>query len=184
MRFLLRWAVNTLTFYLAFYLVDTLLSPCFYLSNSWIAIVLAVPMAFYNSRIRPFPRFKTRRKRSFGFFGLTVLANFLFMQIIALVSSPLQGNPFCIILAAIFVTLLAALMNHLIGFKPKDKSKVPTREQGLTTEGRARQVRQTDLRGGKKTRKKTRRTRARAQSDARTRARTRARDRARNRDES
>lgn len=173
MRFLLRWAVNAVTFYLGLYLIDTLISPCFYVRKVWIAVVLAVLMGGYNSLIRPFPRFKTRRKRSFGFFGLTVLANFIFMQIIVLVGSPLTGNPFCIIVAAIFLTLLAALMNHLIGFKPKDKTRVPTREHELETTGTARQVRLTDLRGDRKTKKRSRRSKAKSKTDSRTRTRTR-----------
>jgi hypothetical protein len=34
--------------------------------------------------------------------------------------------------AAIFLTLLAALLNHIVGFKPKEQPKVVTRELGLT----------------------------------------------------
>lgn len=157
MRFLYRWAANGLAFYLGLYLVDTLIAPWFYIRRGWIAIVLAVLMSCVNSMIRPFPRFKTRRKRSFGFFGLTALGNYLFMQIIVLLGSALTGNPFGVLLAAIFLTLLAALMNHLIGFKPKEGPDIPTRDQGLDSTGTARQVRETDLRGAKTTSKRKKR---------------------------
>lgn len=132
MRFIYRWMANTLGFYLGLYLVDTLIAQFAFIKKGWIAIVLAVLMGAINSTIRPFPGFKNNRGRAFGFFGITALGNYLFMQIIAWVGAPLYRNPLGLMFAAVFLTLLGGLMNHVVGFKPKEESKVITREHRIS----------------------------------------------------
>ena len=133
LRFSYRWATNALAFYLALYLVDSLIAPRFYLENGWIAIVLAIVLGALNSLVRPFPRFKTRRKRALTVVGLTVIANWLFLHLLLWLGAPFSAtNPIWVLGTAIFLTLLAALLNHLVGFQPKEEPKVVTRELGLT----------------------------------------------------
>jgi hypothetical protein len=131
-RLIYRWAANGLAFYLALYLVDSLVAPRFYLEKGWIAIVLATLLGGINSLIRPFPRFKTRRNRALTVVLLTVIGNMLFIEIVILLGAPLiASNPGWVLLTAILLTLLAALLNWIIGFRPKPPSKVVTRRLGV-----------------------------------------------------
>jgi uncharacterized membrane protein YvlD (DUF360 family) len=141
LRFIYRYIANGLAFYLGLYLVDSLLAPRFYIEKGWIAIVLAALLGPVNSVVRPFRHFKTKRNRALGWFGLTALGNYLFMQIIILVGAPLSGNPFCVALAAVFLTGLAVLLNSIVGFRPEDKPAVLTREHGLRRTTRTRERR-------------------------------------------
>ena len=138
MRFVYRWLANIVAFYVGLYFVDTLISPFGLIKKQWLAIVLAVILAAINSTIRPFPKFKVNRGRAFGFFGLTALGNYVFLQIIALLGAPLSTNSFSLIFLAIFLTLLAGAINHLVGFKPKDQPRVVTREHGMSDATRER----------------------------------------------
>lgn len=138
MRYTLRFISNALAFFLGLYLIDTMLAPHFYLMHLWMAIVLALVLGAANSTNPPFRGFKTNRGRAFGFFALTVLANYLVMQITALIFESFSGNPIAIMFAAIFLTLLAALLNHLVGFKPTEQPKVVTRDQRMSDATRER----------------------------------------------
>ena len=42
MRFLFRWIANAVAFYLALYLVDSLMAPRFCVEAVWVAVILAV----------------------------------------------------------------------------------------------------------------------------------------------
>lgn len=133
LRFTYRWAANALAFYVALYLVDSLIAPRFYIEKGWIAIVLALVLGALNSLVHPFPRFKTRRKRALTVVSLMVLANWIFLHLVMLLGAPLSAtNPIWVLGAAIFLTLLAALLNHIVGFEPKEQPKVVTRQLGLT----------------------------------------------------
>lgn len=140
MRFLLRWIANALAFYLGLYLVDSLVAPRFWIQKGWIAIVLAILLGCVNSTVRPFPRFKTKRNRALTVVLLTVIANALVLQIIIWVGAPLStSNPIWVLLVAIFLTLLAALLNGLVGFKPKEQPRPVTRELGVAGAARERE---------------------------------------------
>jgi hypothetical protein len=155
LRIALRVFVSVLGFFLGLYLADTLLAPYFYISQLWMAILLAIVMGAANSTNRPFRGFKANKGRAFGFFGLTALANYLILQITALIFDSLSGNPIAIMFTAVFLTLLAALLNHVVGFKPVEQPKVITREHGLTDSTRERMA-QTDARSRKKSRRRKR----------------------------
>ncbi len=141
MRYIYRTAVNALAFYLGLYLLDTLLAPYFLLKRVWMPVVLAVLLAAINSTNRPFRGYKNNRGRAFGFFGLTVLGNYLLLQVFSWLGTPFYGHPIAIMFAAAFLTLLTALLNHLVGFKPKDQPKVVTRQHGFGDAARERQLR-------------------------------------------
>jgi uncharacterized membrane protein YvlD (DUF360 family) len=139
LRFTYRWATNALAFYLALYLVDSLIAPRFYIEKGWAAVVLGILLGALNSLVRPFPRFKTRRNRALTVVGLTVIANWLFLHLVMWLGAPVSAtNPIWVLGTAIFLTLLAALLNHIVGFKPKEQPKVVTRELGLAD--RAREI--------------------------------------------
>jgi hypothetical protein len=138
LRFVYRWAANSLALFLGLYLVDTWLAPYFYVRRLWLAIVLAVLMGAINSTNRPFRGFRVNRGRAFGFFGLTALGNYLFMSIISWLGAPLTGNAIAFMFAAVFLTCIVALINHVVGFKPKDQPRVVTREHGLSDATRER----------------------------------------------
>ena len=142
MRFLYRWIANGLAFYLTLYLVDSLVAPRFLIERGWIAIVLAILLGGANSFIRPFPDFRTRRVRALTVMLLTVVGNMLFMELLILFGAPLWAtNPGWVFLAAIFLTLVAALLNWLIGFRPPPPSKVVTRRLGVAKDVDDRQKR-------------------------------------------
>jgi hypothetical protein len=169
LRFILRWVTNTLAFFFGLYLLDTLMAPHFFLSRLWIGTFLAVVMGAANSTNRPFRGFKNNRGRAFGFFGLTALANYLVMQIMALATS-MSGNPIAIMFVAVCLTLLTALMNHLVGFKPVQQPNVMTREHGISDSTKERTLRtdETDRKRKSKERRK------KAKSDRAAARRTRA----------
>ena len=166
MRFSLRWVANMLTLFFGLYLLDTIMAPHFYLSRLWIAIFLAIALGAANSTNRPFRGYKTNKRRAFGFFGLTALANYVALQVMAVVTS-MSGNPVAIMFAAVCLTLLVALMNHLVGFKPAPLPKVVTREHGISDATRERMMRSDDDRDKERGRRKDR---ARRKRRGRTRA--------------
>ena len=142
-------------FFFGLYLLDTIMAPHFYLSRLWIAIFLAIVMGAANSTNRPFRGYKTNRGRAFGFFGLTALANYLVLQIMTFVTS-MSGNPAALMFAAACLTLLVALMNHIVGFKPAEQPKVVTREHGLSDSTRERMMQSASQRPKRGRRKKDR----------------------------
>jgi len=141
-RFLYRWIANGLAFYFTLYLVDSLVAPRFFIQGGWIAIVLAILLGGANSLIRPFPELRTRRVRALTVMLLTVVGNTLFMELVILFGAPLWAtNPGWVFLTAIFLTLVAALLNWLIGFKPPPPTKVVTRRLGVAKDADERQKR-------------------------------------------
>lgn len=150
MRYVFRLISNWLAFFVGLYLVDTILAPYFYLRKLWMAIVLALLLAAANSTNRPFRGYKTNRARAFGFFGLTVLANYLGMQIVAIIFASFTGNPIAIMFAAIFITLLTALINNIVGWKPAEQPKVVTRDQRISDATRERLAQFDDERRSKR----------------------------------
>jgi uncharacterized membrane protein YvlD (DUF360 family) len=141
LKFMLRWIANGLAFYLALYLVDSLVGPRFWIEKGWIAIVLAILLGCINSLIRPLPRFRTKRNRALTVALLTFIGNALVLLILIVAGAPLSvTNPVWIIVVAVFLTLLAMLLNWLIGFKQKGKPKVITREFGVAGTARERET--------------------------------------------
>jgi uncharacterized membrane protein YvlD (DUF360 family) len=134
------------TLFFGLYLLDTLMAPYFYVRKLWIAIVLAILLGAINSTNRPFRGYKNNRGRAFGFFGLTALGNYLFIQIISWLGAPLTGNALAIMVAAAVLTLLAGLINHIVGFKPKKQRDVVTREHRLSDATRKRLAKPSSIR--------------------------------------
>jgi hypothetical protein len=134
------------TLFFGLYLLDTLMAPYFYVRKLWLAIVLAILLGAINSTNRPFRGYKTNRGRAFGFFGLTALGNYLFIQIISWLGAPLTGNALAMMFAAAVLTLLAGLINHIVGFKPKKQRDVVTREHRLSDATRKRLAKPSSIR--------------------------------------
>ena len=133
------------------YLLDTLMAPHFFLSRLWIAIFLSIALGAANSTNRPFRGYDSNKGRAFGFFGITSLANYLALQIMAILTS-MSGHPVAIMFVGVCLSLLAALMNRLVGFKPPPRSKVVTRERGISDSTKERPARYYDRRPKKRMR--------------------------------
>jgi uncharacterized membrane protein YvlD (DUF360 family) len=141
MRYVLRWLANSVCFYLAMYLVDSLIAPRFFIKAVWIAPLVAVLLAAPNSLVRPLPKVKTRPQRAVTAALITILANALVLQIFLWIRAPLSATSFVwVLVTAAFLTVLGMLVNWLIGFKPKGKPQPITRELRSARESRERDV--------------------------------------------
>jgi uncharacterized membrane protein YvlD (DUF360 family) len=125
-----RWIANSLAFYLALYLVDSLASPRFHVGAVWIAVLLAVFLGLLNSLVRPLYRVKSKPALAIGEAVVTVLLNALVLQIPIWAGAPLSAtNVVWVFAAAAFLALLGGTIDWLIGFKQKDKPGAIAREQ-------------------------------------------------------
>ena len=139
MRFLLRWISNALAFYLALYLVDSLLAPRFFVGAVWVAILLGLFLGVLNSLVRPLHRLRAKPGQAWGVAVTTVLINAFVIQLFMWVGTPLSATGFQWVLAtALFLTLLAWLISWLIGFKPPKERNVITRDLRVSREARGR----------------------------------------------
>jgi uncharacterized membrane protein YvlD (DUF360 family) len=138
-RFVLRWAANSLTFYLAMYLVDTLLAPRFFIEAVWIAVLLAILLALLISLIKPLHRREDRPARAWGVAVATVIGNALIIQLFIWMRAPLSTTGFhWVLVTAIFLALLGGVINWLIGFKPPKQADLITKELRSSREARER----------------------------------------------
>jgi putative membrane protein len=139
MRFLLRWISNSLAFYLALYLVDSLLAPRFFVGAVWVAIVLGVLLGVLNSLVRPLHRLRSRPGQAWGAAVATLFVNTLVIQLFMWLGAPLSNTGFQWVLAtALLLTLLGGVINWLIGFKPPKAPDVITRDLRVSREARGR----------------------------------------------
>ena len=139
MRLLLRWISNALAFYLALYLVDSLLAPRFFVGAVWVAILLGLFLGALNSLVRPLRRLRAKPGQACGIAAVNVIINAFVIQLFMWVGAPLSATGFQWVLAtALFLTLLAGLINWLIGFKPTKEPNVITRDLRASREARGR----------------------------------------------
>jgi uncharacterized membrane protein YvlD (DUF360 family) len=123
-RFWLRWLANGIAIFLALYLVDSLLHERFRLEATWAAVVAAVLLGFVNSLIRPLHRARSKPLRAALVVIVTILVNALILQTFVWLGADVSTRSFLwILVAAAFVTLLAALINWQIGFNPKGRPR-------------------------------------------------------------
>lgn len=140
MRFLFRWVANAVAFYLALYLVDSLIAPRFYIEAVWVAVIVAVFLGLLNSLIRPLHLIKKKPWYALTVTVITVAVNTLILQIFIWAGAPLSATHMMwVLLAGAFVSLLGGVLNWLIGFKAKEKrgSTIGQRGRGAR-EGGAR----------------------------------------------
>lgn len=137
-----RWVANALAFYLALYLVDSLISPRFYVEAVWIAVLLAIFLGLINSLIRPLYRIKNKPTYAIGEAVATVLFNALFLQIAIWAGASLSATSVVwVFVTALFLTVLGGTINWLIGFKKKERPGAAARERRAARaaeEGKAR----------------------------------------------
>ncbi len=130
MKSMLRWTANSIAFYLAFYLVDSLIAPRFWVQAVWIAVVLAVFLGLLNSLIHPLYRVRSKPLLAATETVFTVLINALVLQIVDWAGGPLSAtNVVWILVVAAFMSLLGGVINWLIGFKTKDTPSSIARER-------------------------------------------------------
>jgi len=138
---LARWVADSLGFYLALYLVDSLISPRFHVGAVWMAVVLAVFLGLVNSLVRPLHRVKSKPAVAIGKAVSTVLFNALVLQIAIWAGAPLAATgPVWVLVMATFLTFLGGLMNWLIGFKKKEKPGAAARERRAARASAPREV--------------------------------------------
>ena len=88
MKFLLRWIANSIAFYLALYLLDSLIAPRFWVQAVWVAVVLAIFLALVDSLIRPLHRLRTRPYRALVIALFALIVNALVLQIFVWAGEP------------------------------------------------------------------------------------------------
>jgi putative membrane protein len=134
MRFMFRWTANAVSFYLALYLVDSLVAPRFWIEAVWVAVILAVVLGLLNSLVRPLHRIRKSPWTAVIVAMMTVLVNTLLMQILVWAGAPLSATHLVwVLMAGAFLSILAGVLNWLIGFKPKDKPGAIARERRAAT---------------------------------------------------
>ena len=139
MRYLLRWIANSISFYLALYLVDSLIAPRFWVKAVWVAVILAVFLGLLNSLVRPLHRIRAKPLYALVVTVLTVLINVLILQIFIWARAPLSATSIVwVFVVAALLCLLAGVLNWLIGFKKKEKPGPITRERLAVRSGRER----------------------------------------------
>jgi len=122
MKYLLRWTADSIAFYLGLYLVDSLISPRFWIKAWWMGVILAVLLGALNSPIRPLHRLRTRSQRALTIAFATLVMNFLLLQIFIWIKAPLSATSIVwVLVAAAFVSVLGGVLNWLVGFKKKEK---------------------------------------------------------------
>lgn len=139
MRFLLRWISNALAFYLALYLVDSLVAPRFFVGAVWVAILLGLFLGVPNTLVRPLHRMRAKPGQAWGVAVTTVIINAFVIQLFMWVGAPLSATGFqWVLVTALFLTLLAGVINWVIGFKPPKERNVITRDLRVSREARGR----------------------------------------------
>jgi uncharacterized membrane protein YvlD (DUF360 family) len=129
-RFWLRWIANGVAIFLALYLMDSLLHDRFHFAKTWPAVVAAIILGFLDSLVRPLHRARSRPGRAIIVAVVTVLVNALILQLFVWVGADMTSlGPQWVLLAAVFVTLIAGLINWQVGFPGKEKRRPGTRER-------------------------------------------------------
>jgi putative membrane protein len=130
MRFWLRWTANAVAFFLALYLVDSLAAARFRMQAVWVAVVLALLLGLMNSFVRPLRGLKRKPLGALLVAMLTVLMNALILQLFVWSGASLSSTSFVWVLAAgAFLSLLAGVINWLIGFNSKEKGREAARKR-------------------------------------------------------
>jgi len=125
-----RWVADSIAFFLALYLVDSLIAPRFRVGEVWIAVVLAVFLGLMNSLVRPLYRVKAKPLMAIGEAATTVILNLLVLQIALWAGAPLSATGVVwVLVTAVFLTFLGGLINWLIGFKKKERPGTLARER-------------------------------------------------------
>ena len=110
--------------------MDTLLHGRFRLEATWAAVVAAILLGFVNSFVRPLHRARSKPLRAALVVVLTVLVNAILLQIFVWVGADVSTQGFIwVLVAAAFVTLLAGLINWLVGFNRTERPRPFIREK-------------------------------------------------------
>lgn len=130
MRTMLRWTANAVAFYLALYLVDSVVGGRFKIGAVWVAALLGVILGLLNSLVRPLYRLKNKPGLAISEAIVTVLINVLVLQIVIWAGAPLTATSVIWVFAmAAFLTVLGGVINWLIGFNKKETPASRAREQ-------------------------------------------------------
>jgi uncharacterized membrane protein YvlD (DUF360 family) len=135
-KFWLRWLADGAAIFLGLYLMDSLLHEQFRLEATWAAVVAAVLLGFVNSLVRPLHRARSQPLRAALAVVATVLVNALILQIFVWVGADVTTQGFLwVLLAAAFITLIAGLINWLVGFNQKERPRSVIRKKPAAGSG-------------------------------------------------
>lgn len=123
MRYLLRLAVNAITLYLAFYMVDSIVPRRFSVGAVSVAVLLAILLGCLNSFIRPLHKARTRPQRAAMVAFGTLVMNAIVIQVFVWIGPLHAANFLWVLFVAAFVSVLAGVMNYLVGFSPPPLSR-------------------------------------------------------------
>ena len=144
MKTMLRWTADAVAFYLALYLVDSVVGGRFKIGAVWVAVVLAVVLGLLNSLIRPLYRVRSKPVLAISEAVFTVLLNALILQIVIWAGGPLSAlGVVWVFVVAAFLALLGGVINWLIGFKKKETPASRARERRAARSQQAAQKRGT-----------------------------------------
>jgi uncharacterized membrane protein YvlD (DUF360 family) len=135
LRFLARFAANTIAVYLALYLTDSVAGGRFLLGAVWVAVLLSLVLGFANSLVRPLHRVKAKTVRALVVTLLTLVANALVIQVFAWATPLTAVNLSWVLVAAAFLTLLTGVISYLVGFTLVQKGR-PTASTTRVRESR------------------------------------------------
>jgi putative membrane protein len=129
-KFWLRWTANSLTVFLALYLVDSVAGGRFRVTALWVAVVLAVILGLLNSVVRPLRRARTRPLAAAAGAIVTLLLNALILQVFVWLGLSLTVERFAwVLVVAAFVSVLTGTVSWLVGFSSKEKPREAGRRQ-------------------------------------------------------
>jgi putative membrane protein len=135
----LRWTANAAAFFLTLYLVDSVAAGRFRVQAVWVAVVLALLLGLLNSFVRPLRGLKSKPLVALIVVVLTVLINALILQLFVWTGASLTATSFVwVLVAGASVSLLAGVINWLVGFNSKEKAHQAAREKTGSRLSRAR----------------------------------------------
>lgn len=130
MKFWLRWTANSLTVFLALYLVDSVADGRFRVTALWVAVVLAVILGLLNSLVRPLRRARTKPLAAAISAIIILLLNILVLQVFVWLGSSLTvANVVWVLAVAVFIAVLTGTVSWLVGFSKKERPGQAPRRQ-------------------------------------------------------
>ncbi len=130
MKTFLRWVANSLAFYLALYLVDSIAKGRIHVGAVWIVVLVAIVLGFVNALIHPLYRVKSKPFMAIIESLLTIIINAVVLQIPIWAGAPVSASNIVWVFAmAAFLTVLGGVLNWLIGFKKKETPGALARER-------------------------------------------------------
>jgi putative membrane protein len=129
----LRWTADALAIYLALYLLDSVAKGRFQVRAAWAALILALLLGLLDSFWRPLHRVRSKPFLALLAAVLTLLVNALILQTFVWVGAELATTSFVWIpVAGALLSLLTGVINWLVGFRSKERTRPAARARAET----------------------------------------------------